>query len=148
MVCVCEGVEIYFSIKFFKYCLDEMFDLVSEIIVLLVVYVVNYLLGVKVIVGLIESGSMFCLMLCIIIKLFIVVLLCYEGMLNVMVLYCGVKLMYFNFSESVLGELKNDVVVLLKEYGLVEVGDIFILMYGDCMEMIGVINVIKIIDVE
>ena len=148
MARVCEGAETHPSIKFSKHRLDEMFDSVSETIALSAVYAANHLPGVKAIVGLTESGSTPRLMSRITTKLPIVALSRHEGTLNAMALYRGVKPMYFNSSESAPGELKNDVVALLKEHGLVEAGDTFILTHGDRMETVGATNAIKIIDVE
>lgn len=112
------------------------------------VYVVNYLLSVKVIVGLIESGIILMLMFCIIIFLLIIVMFCYELMFNIMVFCCGVKLVFFDFLNSEFGKLKYDVIVLFKEKGLVKSGDSIILIYGDEMEKVGVINIFKIVEVE
>ena len=65
-----------------------------------------------------------------------------------MALYRGVKPVFFDSRDSAPGELRKDVVALLKEKNLVEDGDIVILTHGDRMETIGATDAIKIIVVE
>ena len=72
----------------------------------------------------------------------------HEETLNLMALYRGVKPVFFDSRDSAPGELRKDVVALLKEKNLVENGDIVILTHGDRMETIGATDAIKIIVVE
>lgn len=148
MARVCEGAETHPSVKISKHRMDEMFSSVSETIALSAVYAANHLPGVKAIVGLTESGSTPRLMSRITTTLPIVALSRHEETLNAMALYRGVKPVFFDSRNSAPGELRKDVVALLKEKNLVKDGDIVILTHGDRMETIGATDAIKIILVE
>lgn len=148
MARVCEGAETHPSVKISKHRMDEMFSSVSETIALSAVYAANHLPGVTAIVGLTESGSTPRLMSRITTTLPIVALSRHEETLNAMALYRGVKPVYFDSRNSAPGELRKDVVALLKEKNLVKDGDIVILTHGDRMETIGATDAIKIIVVE
>ncbi|GGF55751.1 pyruvate kinase [Alteromonas lipolytica] len=148
MARVCEGAETHPSVKISKHRMDEMFGSVSETIALSAVYAANHLPGVKAIVGLTESGSTPRLMSRITTTLPIVALSRHEETLNAMALYRGVKPYFFDSRNSAPGELRKDVVALLKEKDLVKDGDIVILTHGDRMETIGATDAIKIIVVE
>lgn len=148
MARVCEGAETHPSVKISKHRMDELFGSVHETIALSAVYAANHLPGVKAIVGLTESGSTPRLMSRITTTLPIVAMSRHEDTLNLMALYRGVKPVFFDSRDSAPGELRKDVVALLKEKNLVENGDIVILTHGDRMETIGATDAIKIIVVE
>ena len=148
MARVCEGAETHPSVKISKHRMDELFGSVHETIALSAVYAANHLPGVKAIVGLTESGSTPRLMSRITTTLPIVAMSRHEETLNLMALYRGVKPVFFDSRDSAPGELRKDVVALLKEKNLVENGDIVILTHGDRMETIGATDAIKIIVVE
>ena len=148
MARVCEGAETHPSVKISKHRMDELFGSVHETIALSAVYAANHLPGVKAIVGLTESGSTPRLMSRITTTLPIVAMSRHEETLNLMALYRGVKPVFFDSRDSAPGELRKDVVALLKEKNLVEDGDIVILTHGDRMETIGATDAIKIIVVE
>ena len=148
MARVCEGAETHPSVKISKHRMDELFGSVHETIALSAVYAANHLPGVKAIVGLTESGSTPRLMSRITTTLPIVAMSRHEETLNLMALYRGVKPVFFDSRDSAPGELRKDLVALLKEKNLVEDGDIVILTHGDRMETIGATDAIKIIVVE
>ena len=148
MARVCEGAETHPSVKISKHRMDELFGSVHETIALSAVYAANHLPGVKAIVGLTESGSTPRLMSRITTTLPIVAMSRHQETLNLMALYRGVKPVFFDSRDSAPGELRKDVVALLKEKNLVENGDIVILTHGDRMETIGATDSIKIIVVE
>lgn len=147
MVCVCLGVEKILSINVFKYCLDVQFDNVEEVIVMLVMYVVNYLKGVMVIIIMIELGCIVLMIFCISFGLLIFVMLCYECMLNLIVFYCGVMLVYFDsVNDGVV--VVSEVVNLLCDKGYLMFGDLVIVIQGDVMSIVGFINIMCILMVE
>lgn len=147
MVCVCLGVEKILSINVFKYCLDVQFDNVEEVIVMLVMYVVNYLKGVMVIIIMIELGCIVLMTFCISSGLLIFVMLCYECMLNLIVFYCGVMLVYFDsVNDGVV--VVSEVVNLLCDKGYLMFGDLVIVIQGDVMSIVGFINIMCILMVE
>jgi len=69
----------------------------------------------------------------------------HESTLNKMALYRGVMPVFFDSRGSDPGQLKNDVVAILLEKGILEPGDQFIMTYGDVMETIGGTNACKIV---
>lgn len=147
MVCVCLGVEKILSINVFKYCLDVQFDNVEEVIVMLVMYVVNYLKGVMVIIIMIELGCIVLMIFCISFGLLIFVMLCYECMLNLIVFYCGVMLVYFDsVNDGVV--VVSEAVNLLCDKGYLMFGDLVIVIQGDVMSIVGFINIMCILMVE
>lgn len=147
MVCVCLGVEKILSINVFKYCLDVQFDNVEEVIVMLVMYVVNYLKGVMVIIIMIELGCIVLMIFCISFGLLIFVMLCYECMLNLIVFYCGVMLVYFDSVNDGVAAV-SEVVNLLCDKGYLMFGDLVIVIQGDVMSIVGFINIMCILMVE
>lgn len=147
MVCVCLGVEKILSINVFKYCLDVQFDNVEEVIVMLVMYVVNYLKGVMVIIIMIELGCIVLMIFCISFGLLIFVMLRYECTLNLIVFYCGVTLVYFDsVNDGVV--VVSEVVNLLCDKGYLMFGDLVIVIQGDVMSIVGFINIMCILMVE
>ncbi|NVK57874.1 MAG: pyruvate kinase [Alteromonadaceae bacterium] len=148
MARVCEGAETHSSVKISKHRMDEMFGSVSETIAMSAVYAANHLPGVKAIVGLTESGSTPRLMSRMTTRLPILALSRHINTLNAMALYRNVKPLHFDSSKSAPGELRKDVVALVKSHKLAEPGDIIILTHGDRMETIGASDAIKIIVVD
>jgi pyruvate kinase len=65
-----------------------------------------------------------------------------------MTLYRGVQSVFFDSRDSAPGQLKQDVINVLKEHGLVKSGDQFIMTYGDEMETVGATNACKIVTVN
>jgi pyruvate kinase len=64
-----------------------------------------------------------------------------------MTLYRGVKPVFFDSRGSDPGKLKADVITILKQKGLIESGDLFVMTYGDEMETVGGTNACKIVQV-
>ena len=145
---VCEGAETHPSVKVSKHRMDEEFENESETIALSAVYAANHLKSVKAIVGLTESGSTPRLMSRMTTTLPIIAMSRHESTLNKMALFRGVKPVYFDSSQSEPGQLKHDVVAVLKERNLVKSGDEIILTYGDQMETVGATNTLKIVKVD
>jgi pyruvate kinase len=145
---VCEGAETHPSVKVSKHRMDEEFENESETIALSAVYAANHLKSVKAIVGLTESGSTPRLMTRMTTTLPIIAMSRHESTLNKMALFRGVKPVYFDSSQSEPGQLKHDVVAVLKERNLVKTGDEIILTYGDQMETVGATNTLKIVKVD
>lgn len=145
MARVCQGAETHPSIKISKHRMDENFNTISETTALSAVYAANHLKTIKAIVALTESGSTPLLMSRITTSLPIYALSRHEGTLNIMALYRGVKPVFFDSRGSNPGELKNDVVDIMLEKGLLEKGDQFIMTYGDAMETVGGTNACKIV---
>lgn len=114
MVEVCLGVEIMLSINIFCYCMEGIFMYVDEVVVMFVMYIVNYLEGVFVIIVLIYLGEIVKLMSCISLGLLIFVLLCNLCVLNCIVLYCGVIFVFYDEESCIIDGVKK-VLVLLKE---------------------------------
>lgn len=148
MARVCEGAETHPSVKISKHRIDEKFTTISESISLSAVYAANHLHSIKALVALTESGNTPKLMSRITTSLPIFALSRHESTLNVMALFRGVKPVYFDSSCSKPGQLKQDVIKTLKDKGLVEKGDQFIMTYGDEMEKIGSTNACKIVTVD
>lgn len=147
MARVCIGAEVHPSVTISKHRMDESFSSVSETTALSAVYAANHLKTIKAIVALTESGSTPRLMSRITTKLPIYALSRHETTLNIMTLYRGVKPVFFDSRGSDPGKLKVDVINILREKGLVESGDLFIMTYGDEMETIGGTNACKIVHV-
>lgn len=145
MARVCQGAETHPSIKISKHRMDESFNTISETTALSAVYAANHLKTIKAIVALTESGSTPLLMSRITTTLPIYALSRHESTLNVMALYRGVKPVFFDSRGSDPGHLKNDVVAIMLEKGLIEKGDQFIMTYGDAMETVGGTNACKIV---
>ncbi len=148
MARVCEGAETHPSVKISKHRVDESFTSISESVALSAVYAANHLHTVKALVALTESGKTPKLMSRITTSLPIYALSRHESTLNAMALYRGVKPVYFDSSGSEPGQLKQDVIEVLKEKGLLEVGDLFVMTYGDEMETVGSTNACKIVTVN
>tara|TARA_R110002167_G_scaffold60822_2_gene171450 strand:- start:2366 stop:3799 length:1434 start_codon:yes stop_codon:yes gene_type:complete len=145
MARVCQGAETHPSIKISKHRMDENFNTISETTALSAVYAANHLKTIKAIVALTESGSTPLLMSRITTSLPIFALSRHESTLNIMALYRGVKPVFFDSRGSDPGQLKNDVVNIMLELGLIEKGDQFIMTYGDAMETVGGTNACKIV---
>jgi pyruvate kinase len=145
MARVCQGAETHPSIKISKHRMDENFNSISETTALSAVYAANHLKTIKAIVALTESGSTPLLMSRITTSLPIFALSRHESTLNIMALYRGVKPVFFDSRGSDPGQLKNDVVSIMLELGLIEKGDQFIMTYGDAMETVGGTNACKIV---
>lgn len=148
MARVCEGAETHPSVKISKHRLDENFASVSETMAMSAVYAANHLSNIKAIVGLTESGNTTKLMSRITTSLPIIALSRHTVSLNTMALYRGVLPVYFDSRQSAPGQLKQDVIDVLKSKGLVQAGDQFIMTYGDEMETIGATNACKIVMVN
>ncbi|WP_340679377.1 pyruvate kinase [Paraglaciecola sp.] len=145
MARVCIGAETHPSIKISKHRMDENFNSISETTALSAVYAANHLKTIKAIVALTESGSTPLLMSRITTSLPIYALSRHESTLNIMALYRGVKPVFFDSRGSDPGQLKNDVVAIMLDLGLIEKGDQFIMTYGDAMETVGGTNACKIV---
>ncbi|MEP0357744.1 pyruvate kinase [Paraglaciecola sp.] len=142
---VCVGAETHPSVTISKHRVDESFNSIGETVALSAVYSANHLKTIKAIVTLTESGSTPLLMSRITTSLPIYALSRHDATLNKMALYRGVKPVFFDSRGSNPGQLKTDVIATLKEKGVVESGDQFILTYGDEMETIGGTNACKIV---
>lgn len=147
MARVCEGAETHPSIKISKHRIDENFNDVSETTAMAAVYAANHLPMIKAIVGLTESGTTPRLMSRITTALPIIAMSRHASTLNQMALYRGVLPIYFDSSSSETGYLTRDVITALKNSKILNVGDTFILTYGDQMETEGATNVCKIVTV-
>jgi pyruvate kinase len=145
MARVCEGAEKHPIVKISKHRIDETFSSISETMALSAVYAANHLSSIKAVVALTESGGTPRLMSRITTSLPIYALSRHESTLNVMSLYRGVKPVYFDSRGSEPGQLKQDVINLLLEKGILESGDQFIMTYGDEMETVGATNCSKIV---
>ncbi len=145
MARVCEGAETHPSVKISKHRIDETFSSVSETTALSAVYAANHLSSVKAIVALTESGSTPRLMSRITTSLPIYALSRHEASLNAMALYRGVKPVFFDSHGCEVGQLKQDVINVMVEKGLLVSGDQFVMTYGDEMETIGSTNALKIV---
>jgi pyruvate kinase len=145
---VCEGAETHPSVKISKHRVDEAFSSVSETMAMSAVYAANHLTNIKAIVGLTESGNTPKLMSRITTSLPIIALSRHTSSLNTMALYRGVRPIFFDSRDSAPGQLKQDVIDVLKSKGLVKTGDQFIMTYGDEMETVGATNACKIVTVN
>ncbi|MFW8590012.1 pyruvate kinase [Glaciecola sp. 2405UD65-10] len=148
MARVCEGAETHPSVKISKHRVDESFSDISETTAMSAVYAANHLSSVKAIVGLTESGTTPRLMSRITTSLPIIAMSRHAETLNVMALYRGVKPVYFDSTQSKQGYITQDVINALRDSGVLQVGDKFILTYGDQMETVGATNVCKIVTVS
>ena len=148
MARVCEGAETHPSVKISKHRIDEKFTSISETIALSTVYAANHLPTIKALVALTESGKTPRLMSRITTSLPIYALSRHDSSLNAMALYRGVKPVFFDSRGSEPGQLAQDVINVLKDKGLLESGDQFIMTYGDRMETVGSTNACKILTVS
>ncbi|QJR82430.1 pyruvate kinase [Alteromonas pelagimontana] len=145
---VCEGAETQPSIKISKHRMDDIFATVSESIALSAVYAANHLPSIRAIVALTESGNTPKLMSRMTTGLPILAMSRHFETLNTMALFRGVQPIFFDSRNSEPGQLKHDVMTVLKEHGLVKSGDSVIMTYGDEMEKIGATNALKIVQVD
>lgn len=148
MARVCEGAETHPSVKMSSHRMDREFDSVGETTALSAVYAANHLKSIKAIVGLTESGRATLLMSRMTTSLPIIAMSRHESTLNKMALYRGVKPVFFDSSLCAPGLLREEVVTVLKQKGLVKIGDQIILTYGEKMETIGATNTMKIVEVQ
>jgi pyruvate kinase len=148
MARVCEGAETHSSVKISKHRIDEHFTDVSETMAMSAVYAANHLPSIKAIVGLTESGTTPRLMSRITTGLPIIAMSRHATTLNIMSLFRGVTPVYFDSTDCQTGFLTREVVVALRENNILNVGDKFILTYGDQMETVGATNVCKIVTVS
>lgn len=148
MARVCEGAETHTSVKASKHRIDEHFNDVSETIALSAVYAANHLPSIKAIVGLTESGTTPRLMSRITTGLPIIAMSRHAHTLNIMALYRGVRPVYFDSTDCLPGFLTKEVVDVLRDNKMLNVGDKFILTYGDQMETVGATNVCKVVTVS
>ncbi|MBO1256226.1 pyruvate kinase [Alteromonas sp. 5E99-2] len=148
MARVCEGAESHPSAKISKHRMNSEFSSESETIALSAVYAANHLKSIKAIVGLTESGETPKIMSRITTKLPIIALSRHESTLNKMALYRGVNPVFFDSQKSDSGQLRHDVLAILKEKGLVEVGDKIIITLGEQMETVGATNTMKMVVVD
>ncbi|WP_395342684.1 pyruvate kinase [Ningiella sp. W23] len=148
MARVCEGAETHPSVKISKHRLDEGFVNTTETIAMSAVYAANHLSSIKAIVGLTESGTTPKLMSRITSSLPIFALSRHAETLNSMALYRGVTPVYFDSTTSAPGEMTKDLMETLKNNHCLEVGDQFIVTYGDKMETVGATNACKIVTVS
>ena len=144
---VCEGAELHPSVQISKHRFDEYFKDVSETTAMAAVYAANHLPSIKAIVGLTESGTTPKLMSRITTSLPIIAMSRHIATLNMMALYRGVIPLQFDSTKSLPGALTSDVIVALKESGLLDIGDQVILTYGDQMETVGATNACKIVTI-
>ncbi len=148
MARVCEGAETHPSVKISKHRIDEHFKNVTETTAMAAVYAANHLPTIKAIVALTESGTTPKLMSRITTSLPIIAMSRHIATLNIMALYRGVRPVYFNSIDSEPGCLTKDVMTALRENNMLQVGDQFILTYGDEMETVGATNVCRIVTVS
>ena len=148
MARVCEGAETNTRVKISKHRMDESFQDVSETVAMSAVYAANHLPSIKAIVGLTESGTTPRLMSRITTGLPIIAMSRHSATLNIMSLFRGVRPIYFDSTICKPGFLARDVVETLRENNILNVGDKFILTYGDQMETTGATNVCKIVTVS
>lgn len=147
MARVCEGAETHPSVKISKHRVDEQFSSISESTALSAVYAANHLPRIKALIALTESGKTSKLMSRITTSLPIYALSRHEATLNTMALFRGVKPVFFDSRGSEPGQLKQDVIAVLKNKRIVESGDVFVMTYGDEMEKVGATNACKIVTV-
>jgi pyruvate kinase len=145
---VCEGAETHSSVNTSKHRMNEHFNDVSETVAMSAVYAANHLPSIKAIVGLTESGTTPKLMSRITTGLPIIAMSRHARTLNLMALYRGVKPVYFDSTDCLPGFLTKNVVDVLRDNKLLNVGDKFILTYGDEMETVGATNVCKVVTVS
>jgi pyruvate kinase len=148
MVRVCEGAETHPSVKISRHRIDESFNGMSETTALSAMYAANHLKTIKAIVALTESGGTPRLMSRITTSLPIFGLTRHTAALLEMALFRGVVPVYFDSTDSAPGQLKKNVIKVLREAGHIKKGDQFVMTYGDQMETIGGTNCCKIITVE
>ncbi|MDC0602169.1 pyruvate kinase [Aliiglaciecola sp.] len=144
---VCEGAETHPSVKISKHRVDEEFSSISETTALSAVYAANHLPRIKALIALTESGKTSKLMSRITTSLPIYAMSRHEGTLNTMALFRGVKPVFFDSRGSEPGQLKQDVINVLTQKGIVQSGDLFVMTYGDEMETVGSTNACKIVTV-
>jgi len=148
MARVCLGAETHSSVKISKHRMAENFQDVSETMAMSAVYAANHLPSIKAIVCLTESGTTPKLMSRLTTGLPIIAMSRHIRILNVMSLYRGVTPIYFDSTDCLPGFLTREVVEVLRENNILNVGDKFILTYGDQMETVGATNVCKIVTVS
>lgn len=99
----------------------------EEVIVMLVMYVVNYLKGVTAIIIMIESGRIALMIFRISFGLLIFVMSRYERTLNLIVFYRGVTSVYFDsVNDGVV--VVSEAVNLLRDKGYLMFGDLVIVI--------------------
>ena len=147
MARVCEGAETHSRVNISKHRMEESFNDVSETVAMSAVYAANHLSSIKAIVGLTESGTTPRLMSRITTGLPIIAMSRHINTLNIMSLFRGVKPIFFDSTNCLPGCLTREVVEVLRENNILNVGDKFILTYGDQMETAGATNVCKVVTV-
>ncbi|MFI3246321.1 MAG: pyruvate kinase [Ferrimonas sp.] len=148
MASVCLGAEKHPSMAVSSHRLNRPFHSIDEAIALSTMYAANHLQGIKAIISLTESGATPLLMSRIRSTLPILALSRHEKTLNTLALCRGVIPMHFDSSIRSAESVENDALAILKEQGLVAVGDTVLMTKGDSMETIGATNTLKILTVN
>ncbi len=147
MARICTGAEKQKVTTISRHRMDSEFQHVDEAIAMATMYAANHL-NVKAIAALTESGSTVQWMSRISSSIPIYAMTRHESTRRKVSLYRGVYPMAFYISNGTdYIEVNRSVLNVLREQGVVEVGDLVIITKGDLMGILGTTNVMKIVRV-
>ncbi|MGF1704084.1 pyruvate kinase [Photobacterium makurazakiensis] len=148
MASVCVGAEKEPSINVSNHRIARTFESPEETIAMSTMYAANHMEGVKAMITMTESGRTPLMMSRISSGLPIFAMSRNEKTLNRASLFRGVTPIFFDRdSDAGLAAAKHAIVVL-KEQGYLEQGDLVIITQGDVMDTIGSTNNMRILTVE
>ncbi|AKZ65855.1 pyruvate kinase [Candidatus Palibaumannia cicadellinicola] len=148
MAKVCLGAEKIPSINISKHRIDVQFNNIEEAVAMSAMYAANHLKGITAIISITESGHTALMMSRISSGLPIFALSRHEQTLNLTALYRGVTPVYFNYNGKGVATAINDAISMLRNQGLLLVGDLVIITYGDVIDMVGTTNTSRILLVK
>ncbi len=147
MAGACLGAERSPAIQRSGHRMDRMFDNVEEAIAMGAMYTANHLEGVAAIVSLTESGRTPLLMSRISSGLPIYAISCHAATCNRAALYRGVLPIQLELPDGDDGQVGVTALRLLRERGLLEVGDRVLFTRGEHLGVGGSTNTLKILTV-
>ncbi|XBC39024.1 MAG: pyruvate kinase [Buchnera aphidicola (Nurudea shiraii)] len=143
---ICKGAEKMPSINVSRHRLNDKFYDIEEAIAMSAMYTANHLHGITAIITMTESGKTALMTSRITSGLPIFALSSKIKTLRLTSLYRGVTPIFFNSKNSGVSAA-NDAIILLKDRGFLNKGNLVIITQGDVMGRIGTTNTSRILKV-
>lgn len=138
------GAEEHPQASFSGHRLHQTFDAVDESIAMAVMYTANHLAGVSAIISMTETGNTPLLTSRISSHLPIYAFTRHQSTENRVALYRGVMPITYDIEQHKEGERQQAAIELLLTRNLVKSGDLVIISQGDCDNVLGSTNTLKI----
>lgn len=138
------GAEEHPQASFSSHRLHQTFDAVDESIAMAVMYTANHLAGVSAIISMTETGNTPLLTSRINSRLPIYAFTRHQSTENRVALYRGVMPITYDIEQHKEGERQQAAIELLLTRNLVKSGDLVIISQGDCDNVLGSTNSLKV----